>query len=87
MEHILVSQIMEYLESDNILTEVQGSFRSKHSCEAFATNDLAKIIDNKACVDMAILDFWKAFDKVANTSLKHKLEYYGIQGNLLGWLK
>ena len=36
---------------------------------------------------MAILDFSKAFDKVAHARLKHKLEYYGIQGNLLGWLK
>ena len=36
---------------------------------------------------MAILDFSKPFDKVAHTRLKCKLEYYGIQGNLVGWLK
>ena len=35
------------------------------------TNDLAKAIDNKAQVDMAILDFSKAFDTVAHTRLKH----------------
>ena len=33
-----------------------------------ATNDLAKAIDNKTQVDMAILDFSKAFDK---DRLKH----------------
>ena len=87
MEHILVGQIMKHLESNDILTEVQHGFRSKHSCEAqlfLTTNDLAKEIDNKAQVDMAILEFSKAFDKVR---LKQKLEYYGIQGNLLGWFK
>ena len=34
MEHIIVSQIMKHLESNNILVEVQHGFRSKHSCEA-----------------------------------------------------
>ena len=90
MEHIIVSQIMKHLEFNNILVEVQHGFRSKHSCEAqlfLTTNDLAKAIDNKAQVDMAILDFSKAFDKVAHTRLKHKLDYYGIRGNLLGWLE
>ena len=63
---------------------------SKHSCEAqlfLTTNDLAKAIDNKAQVGMAILDFSKAFDKVTHTRLKQKLEYYGTQGNLLGWFR
>ena len=36
---------------------------------------------------MAILDFSKAFDKVAHSRLKHKLHFYGIRGNLLGWLE
>ena len=36
---------------------------------------------------MAILDFSKAFDKVAHNRLKHKLDFYGIQGNLFGWLE
>ena len=70
MEHILVSQIMDHLESNNILTEVQHGFRSKYSCEAqlfLATNDLAKAIDNKTQVDMAFLDFSKALIKLPTT--------------------
>ena len=90
MEHILVSQIMKHLESNNILIQEQHGFRSQHSCEAqlfLTTNDLAKAIDDKVQVDMAILDFSKAFDKVAHNRLKHKLDFYGIRGNLLGWLE
>ena len=34
MEHIIVSQLMNYLESNNILTENQFSFREHHSCES-----------------------------------------------------
>ena len=73
MEHILVSQIMKHLELNDTLTDVQYGFRSRHSCKAqlfFTTNDLAKAIDNKTQVDMTILDFSKAFDKVAHARLK-----------------
>ena len=36
---------------------------------------------------MAILDFSKAFDKVAHTRIIHKLNFYGIRGTLLHWIK
>ena len=90
MEHILVSQIMKHLQSYNILSEVQYGFRPFHSCEAqllLTTNDLVKAIDNKLQTDMAILDFSKAFDKVAHTRLVNKLDFYGIRGKVLSWIK
>ena len=36
---------------------------------------------------MVILDFEKAFDKVAHIRLTHKLNYYGIRGDLLQWIQ
>ena len=36
---------------------------------------------------MAILDFEKAFDKVIHIRLTHKLNYYGIRGDLLQWIQ
>ena len=90
MEHILASQIMKHLEDQNILSESQFGFRTKHSCgsQLFITiNDIAKNMDNNHQVDAAILDFSKAFDKVAHSRLLYKLEYYGIRGNMLHWLK
>ena len=71
LEHVLVSQIMKHLESNQILADVQYGFRSNRSSEAqlFLTiDDLARAVDNKLQVDVAILDFGKAFDKVAHTS-------------------
>ena len=35
---------------------------------------------------MAILDFSKAFYKVAHARLIHKLDFYGIRGTLLHWI-
>lgn len=89
MEHILVSQIMDHLDNGNILHENQHGFRAKRSCEAqliMTTDDLAKDLNNKHKVDMAILDFSKAFDKVSHRRLSHKLDYYGIRGNTRRWI-
>jgi ribonuclease P/MRP protein subunit RPP40 len=38
-------------------------------------------------MDIAILDFSKAFDKVPHQKLLHKLEHYGIRGPLLRWFE
>ena len=80
---------MKHLQSYNILSEVQYGFRPHHSCEAqllLTTNDLVNAIDNKLQTDMAVLDFSKAFDKVAHTRLINKLEFYGITGEILRWI-
>lgn len=36
--------------------------------------------------DVMFLDFAKVFDKVRHNVLVHKLEHYGIHGQLLSWL-
>ena len=36
-------------------------------------------------IDMAILDFAKAFDKVPHRRLAEKMSFYGIRSNTLSW--
>ena len=43
--------------------------------------------DNRSQVDLLILDFSKAFDAVPHARLSKKLEYYGINGPVNGWIK
>ena len=66
LEHNVVSNIMRHLDSHNILNESQHGIRQKRSCETqllLTTDDLSKNINSGKQVDMAILDFSKAFDK------------------------
>ena len=47
----------------------------------------AKTLDEGCQVDVAFLDFSKAFDCVSHNVLLHKLCNLGISGNLLNWCK
>ena len=71
MEHIIVSQITKHLQEHNILSDSRFGFRSQYSCESqlFVTLHITEAVDNKLQVDTAILDFSKAFDKVAYSRL------------------
>ena len=47
----------------------------------------ARSVNDRNQTDLLILDFSKAFDKVAHKRLLLKLEYYGIRGLVLAWIK
>ena len=89
LEHILHSTIMAHYDNFAILTDKQHGFRSKRSCESqliLTINDLAQSLDNKSQIDMAIMDFSKAFDSVPHNRLLLKLSHYGIQNKTLSWI-
>ena len=89
LEHIVCRHIMIHLERNNILTHLNHGFRSGYSCETqllTTTNDFLRSLDKKQQVDVAILDFSKAFDTVPHKKLLHKLEKYGILGPIHTWL-
>ena len=67
LERILCSHIRDHLDRHGILCPNQHRFRKKLSCESqliVTTHDLLRRLDLKEEVDMAILDFSKAFDVV-----------------------
>ena len=89
LEHIVVSNIMRHLDSHNIFHENQHGFRQNRSGETqllLATDDLSKNMNSGEQVDMAILDFSKAFDKVSHRRLSSKLDFYGIQSHTKQWI-
>lgn len=50
-------------------------------------NDLVTSVYNKKQVDLILLDFSKAFDKVSHEKILLKIHEYGIRGNTLKWVK
>ena len=49
-------------------------------------DDIACCLNDKKTVDVAVLDFTKAFDKVPHKRLLHKVQHYGIRGSVSSWL-
>lgn len=89
-EHIIHSHIMRHLQKQNIIDERQHGFREGHSCETQILSILeswTKSLDERADVLAILLDFSKAFDSVPHERLLIKCEHYGINGNLLKWIR
>ena len=71
MEHIVSSQVMRHLDLNNILDNAQHGFRKRLSCESqllLSANDFLKSLDGSTQTDAILLDFAKAFDKVATSA-------------------
>ena len=89
LEHIIHKNIMEHLELHNAIVHFQHGFRTGHSCESqliITIEEIMRSLDQKNQIDIAILDFSKAFDSVPHKRLLKKLDYYGIRGQNLGWI-
>ena len=89
-EHILVSQILNHLERHDILTDCQHGFRAKRSCETqllTLVHELSLALDRKEQIDLAILDFSKAFDRVPHQRLLRKIHHYGVRGQTHAWIR
>ena len=89
MEHIILSHIAKHLSANNILLDYQHGFREKllSVTQLISTcYDWATTIHSRGQADVVLLDFSKAFDKVAHCHLSVKLSYYGINGSTLTWI-
>ena len=89
-EHIICRHVLGHLEQHKILTELQHGFRSGRSCETqliTTFQDIAESYDKTGSqIDIAVLDFSKAFDTVPHDGLLSKLKHYGIDKNIWQWI-
>ena len=89
MEHILVRHMLSHFDDKKIISDKQHGFRKGHSCETqliTTVNDLLASADVGNRMDIAILDFSKAFDIISHRRLMSKLDHYGIKGNIHKWI-
>ena len=82
---IISMHISNYLESMDVLSEVQGGFRTSHRCEdhIFTLKSVAacRLKENKT-THIAFLDFRKAFDSVWRNGLLKSVWLSGIRGKV-----
>ena len=80
---------MQHPTKHNILYPLQHGFRNKRSCESQLiefVNGIAFNMQKGHQNDVVVMDFAKAFDKVAHNRLLYKFSSYGVKGNTLGWI-
>ena len=90
MKHIIASNLCKHLNLNNILYDLQHSFREKRSCETQLiqlVEDLARNLTSGKHSDLIQLDFSKVFDKLSHLKLLYKLQVHGAQGKTLGWIE
>ena len=87
LEHIVHSNVKAHFYRHNILKD---NFRKKRSCETqliVTVQEIASRLSKGDQVDVILLDFEKAFDKVSHSRLLYKMDYYGVRGIAHSWIK
>ena len=88
LERAVHSQLIEYLENNELLSKVQFGYRSKRSTSSAATifvDDIRREMDKGKLTGAVFLDLTKAFDTISHTVLIEKIRSYGVYGNELIW--
>ena len=90
LERLIHSQVMNYLESNNILSKHQGGFRNNHSTLdtiAKFTDDVYTAINSHELTLAVFIDFRKAFDTINHQILLKQLNKLGFDNNFTNWTK
>ena len=89
-ENVMLTQLVEYFTTNNLLSSQQYGFRSNRSTDLAALElmdrNIKNMNDNLWPVNI-YLDFSKAFDSLNHIILLSKLKFYGIQQDALCLLK
>lgn len=90
LERVVYSQVVEYLEANNILPDLQSGFRQgRGTATALAdvVGNILKARDRGEGTILVLLDFSRAFDAINTTLLLSKLSFYGFDSDTVEWFK
>ena len=89
LERIIKTHMLNNLTRNNLIATEQHGFLPGTSCITnllLFMDSLTQARDSGLITDSIFFDFAKAFDKVPHQPLIHKLQEYGITGNILEWI-
>ena len=90
MESTIKDQLVDYLNSNNLISRHQHAFLSNHSTLTNlleCTHDWQVSLNCHRSTDIAYVDLSRAFDSIVFEKLLFKLSFYGVSGSLLTWIK
>ena len=90
LESIVRTRVIEHINVNNLMSEAQHGFREGRSCLTNLLETLeawTQIIEDGDGIDVAYLDFRKAFDLVSHKHLIYKMSKYSIKGQILNWVE
>lgn len=87
-ERLMYTRLVDYVEDLDILPKIQSGFRKGYSTTSALckiVDDITTSVDSGLVTSLTLLDLSKAFDSVNISLLLAKLQYYGIQEEILQW--
>ena len=89
LEKIVRDRIESHFDTHKLFSDCQFGFRRGRSCTdqlLAALEDWTTSLNQGHPIDVIMLDFSKAFDRVPHARLINKLQAYGIDGPLKSWI-
>lgn len=90
LEKVVASQVIEHLETNQLLHPQQFGFRPKHSTETaniFFIESIKQSLDSGNVVGAVFLDLKKAFDTVNHNILLSKLKSFKFSKEAVDWFE
>ena len=89
-ESLIRDDIVAHMESNGLISKRQFDLMSGRSTilqPLHVMDEWKNILDSGGTIEVCCMDFMKAFDKVPHKRLLAKIKSYGIEGNILKWIK
>ena len=89
-ERVMYNRLINFFEKNNTLFDNQFGFRKNYNTSlalSYLINTIIKAHEQQDVVLGLFLDYSKAFDTVNHDILLRKLDYYGVRGTALKWIK